>query len=207
MVANCISAGDGGERQAADKSACGRRSPKKSRQGPWMVLPSAARLTPRRQEAAEKISPQGPGWSCGRKESGGDRIRTCDLEVMSLASYRAAPPRDVCCCGRKTGFLIDRTGCRESSIAVNQTIRRFPYSDIRKHNLSRCRRKVLWRFCRFLGLLEGWGGCDGQPLCPLEYCRDESAVPPATAANEGSTPAANQRPGTGGRPALAAVGG
>ncbi len=25
----------------------------------------------------------------------GDRIRTCDLEVMSLASYRAAPPRDV----------------------------------------------------------------------------------------------------------------
>ena len=25
--------------------------------------------------------------------SGGDRIRTCDLEVMSLASYRAAPPR------------------------------------------------------------------------------------------------------------------
>jgi hypothetical protein len=25
--------------------------------------------------------------------SGGDRIRTCDLEVMSLASYLAAPPR------------------------------------------------------------------------------------------------------------------
>lgn len=25
--------------------------------------------------------------------SGGDRIRTCDLEVMSLASYRTAPPR------------------------------------------------------------------------------------------------------------------
>ena len=25
----------------------------------------------------------------------GDRIRTCDLEVMSLASYRAAPPRDM----------------------------------------------------------------------------------------------------------------
>src|SRR4051812_7546529 len=25
--------------------------------------------------------------------NGGDRIRTCDLEVMSLASYRAAPPR------------------------------------------------------------------------------------------------------------------
>ncbi len=27
--------------------------------------------------------------------SGEDRIRTCDLEVMSLASYRAAPPRDI----------------------------------------------------------------------------------------------------------------
>ncbi len=27
--------------------------------------------------------------------SGGDRIRTCDLEVMSLASYRTAPPRDI----------------------------------------------------------------------------------------------------------------
>jgi hypothetical protein len=26
-------------------------------------------------------------------ENGGDRIRTCDLEVMSLASYLAAPPR------------------------------------------------------------------------------------------------------------------
>ena len=25
--------------------------------------------------------------------SSGDRIRTCDLEVMSLASYLAAPPR------------------------------------------------------------------------------------------------------------------
>ena len=28
-----------------------------------------------------------PDSSCG------DRIRTCDLEVMSLASYRTAPPR------------------------------------------------------------------------------------------------------------------
>ena len=28
-----------------------------------------------------------------RDTSGGDRIRTCDLEVMSLASYRTAPPR------------------------------------------------------------------------------------------------------------------
>lgn len=31
--------------------------------------------------------------SHNRKTSGADRIRTCDLEVMSLASYRAAPPR------------------------------------------------------------------------------------------------------------------
>jgi hypothetical protein len=29
----------------------------------------------------------------GEKKNGGDRIRTCDLEVMSLASYLAAPPR------------------------------------------------------------------------------------------------------------------
>ena len=27
-------------------------------------------------------------------KNGGGRIRTCGLEVMSLASYRAAPPRD-----------------------------------------------------------------------------------------------------------------
>ena len=26
------------------------------------------------------------------EESGRDRIRTCDLEVMSLASYQTAPP-------------------------------------------------------------------------------------------------------------------
>ena len=32
--------------------------------------------------------------------SGGDRIRTCDLEVMSLASYRTAPPRDICMSGQ-----------------------------------------------------------------------------------------------------------
>jgi hypothetical protein len=27
------------------------------------------------------------------RKNGGDRIRTCDLEVMSLASYQTAPPR------------------------------------------------------------------------------------------------------------------
>ena len=39
---------------------------------------------------ATKNLPTGVG-----RLSGGDRIRTCDLEVMSLASYRAAPPRDM----------------------------------------------------------------------------------------------------------------
>src|SRR6202000_3249485 len=35
-----------------------------------------------------------PGeFSGGRFASSGDRIRTCDLWVMSPASYRAAPPR------------------------------------------------------------------------------------------------------------------
>ena len=48
---------------------------------------------------------RGPGWaqektpgsriSRLRGSSGAGRIRTCDLEVMSLASYRAAPPRVV----------------------------------------------------------------------------------------------------------------
>ena len=42
---------------------------------------------------ATKNLPTGVG-----RLSGGDRIRTCDLEVMSLASYRAAPPRDMLCC-------------------------------------------------------------------------------------------------------------
>ena len=36
-----------------------------------------------------------PGGSPGAvSTSSGDRIRTCDLWVMSPASYRAAPPRD-----------------------------------------------------------------------------------------------------------------
>ena len=34
--------------------------------------------------------------SAGFYKSCGDRIRTCDLEVMSLASYRTAPPRVMC---------------------------------------------------------------------------------------------------------------
>ena len=62
---------------------------------------------------ATKNLPTGVG-----RLSGGDRIRTCDLEVMSLASYRAAPPRDMLYClllslepEKKQGFshLIIRT--------------------------------------------------------------------------------------------------
>jgi hypothetical protein len=85
----------------------GRRPPKKTaRRGQDGPAP-AARLARRRQEAAEKNSPQGPGWPCGREKSGGDRIRTCDLEVMSLASYRAAPPRDMyCLAARDCGCLL-----------------------------------------------------------------------------------------------------
>jgi len=43
---------------------------------------------------ALKASKPGP-WMAGLALSGGGRIRTCDLEVMSLASYRAAPPHGV----------------------------------------------------------------------------------------------------------------
>ena len=43
----------------------------------------------------------------GRAENGGDRIRTCDLEVMSLASYRAAPPRDGV--GRRTDRPVQKS--------------------------------------------------------------------------------------------------
>ena len=40
---------------------------------------------------------------------GGDRIRTCDLEVMSLASYRAAPPRDMFFAESESGSHPKRT--------------------------------------------------------------------------------------------------
>ena len=42
------------------------------------------------------MTPREGAWFANLIESGGDRIRTCDLEVMSLASYRAAPPRVSC---------------------------------------------------------------------------------------------------------------
>ena len=47
----------------------------------WAALPSADRYPKSRIPA-------------GNRRSCGGRIRTYDLEVMSLASYRAAPPRD-----------------------------------------------------------------------------------------------------------------
>ena len=49
------------------------------------------------------------------RKSGGGRIRTCDLEVMSLASYRAAPPRVI---GRGSIFGEDAVG--------NRCVPRFP---------------------------------------------------------------------------------
>ncbi len=39
------------------------------------------------------LSPGASALRITRKKSGGGRIRTDDLEVMSLASYLAAPPR------------------------------------------------------------------------------------------------------------------
>ena len=50
----------------------------------WWLLPVAHEKTPGPLRAIQ-----------GFNVSSGDRIRTCDLEVMSLASYRAAPPRVV----------------------------------------------------------------------------------------------------------------
>ena len=45
-------------------------------------------------EAIERAMKKAPGeFSGGLLASSGDRIRTCDLWVMSPASYRAAPPR------------------------------------------------------------------------------------------------------------------
>ena len=61
-------------------SGCGEsRSDEKSRR-----VPTAASWFTLRSVRYEPV-----GFSCG------GRIRTYDLEVMSLASYRAAPPRDV----------------------------------------------------------------------------------------------------------------
>ena len=62
--------------------------------------------------------------------SGGDRIRTCDLEVMSLASYRAAPPR-VIVVGRP-GLLPGGSG-RSSHWRMNSQEKRQCWS-VRPHS-------------------------------------------------------------------------
>jgi hypothetical protein len=53
-----------------------------------LVVSSSDTTTTRRFPTATKS-----GCGTCRDRSCGDRIRTCDLEVMSLASYRTAPPR------------------------------------------------------------------------------------------------------------------
>ena len=53
-------------------------------------------VTPAEHMVVQQKSLQSPEGSVGRKSaSSGGRIRTDDLEVMSLASYRAAPPRAI----------------------------------------------------------------------------------------------------------------
>ena len=53
-------------------------------------------LKPAEHMVVQQKSLQSPEGSVGRKfASSGGRIRTDDLEVMSLASYRAAPPRAI----------------------------------------------------------------------------------------------------------------
>ncbi len=51
-------------------------------------------------------------------ESCGDRIRTCDLEVMSLASYRTAPPRDT------NTQVLARTKCSRAAPGLVATLDR-----------------------------------------------------------------------------------
>ena len=53
-------------------------------------------VTPAEHMVVQQKSLQSPEGSVSRKSaSSGGRIRTDDLEVMSLASYRAAPPRAI----------------------------------------------------------------------------------------------------------------
>ena len=58
-------------------------------------LPDPAEEIPSHQDGPGKRVFLGSCECFGKHSSSGDRIRTCDLEVMSLASYRAAPPRDM----------------------------------------------------------------------------------------------------------------
>ena len=94
----------------AGVKAAARRRAKKARRGHgWPGGRKGGRMPRKKQPAGAMDGPagvkaagcrakkarRGHGWPGGREVSGGDRIRTCDLEVMSLASYRAAPPRDM----------------------------------------------------------------------------------------------------------------
>ena len=55
--------------------------------------PTGAPKGPKRKNRGPKVGPR--LFRClATSPSSGDRIRTCDLWVMSPASYRAAPPRD-----------------------------------------------------------------------------------------------------------------
>ena len=97
-------------------SAFGRTEPQETTESAATIqvavgssgLAPAAKTGPR-QDAAKKTARRGHGWPGGREESGGDRIRTCDLEVMSLASYRAAPPRDMFFAESESGSHPKRT--------------------------------------------------------------------------------------------------
>ncbi len=88
-------------RRGREGRRTGGRSVKRRRKRRRMRRSSARRVSRRarsRPAAAHEKTPVLPGFasSCefdATTRNGGDRIRTCDLEVMSLASYRAAPPR------------------------------------------------------------------------------------------------------------------
>src|SRR5882724_9413024 len=77
-------------------------------------------------------------------QSGGDRIRTCDLEVMSLASYLAAPPRGRSALWRM-GVLVGKV-CRDADCGRNSLFRvlvgEFRLSTAAKHGFN-CRWKPL----------------------------------------------------------------
>ena len=66
----------------------GGRSDDAERRNTWRTLGILRRASGRAQKKTPRSRISLPWGS-----SGADRIRTCDLEVMSLASYRAAPPR------------------------------------------------------------------------------------------------------------------
>ena len=82
-------------------------------------------------------------------KSGGDRIRTCDLEVMSLASYLAAPPRVIFYGARRTsqpGLLLLHQGqpvgkvrfvCRCADLDADQVKREWSVGALLAAGVSR----------------------------------------------------------------------